>query len=240
MRDGSRDGDYETLYPNGVLQTRGVREKGRSVGREENFYAGGNPRSVLEYGEDSFEGAMLQYWDSNGKQLIKNGSGFCSCVFDEISPDSLVQTGRLINSKRDSTWIGTQDTRRRFIEEWDNGNLVKGKSFGEDGEVYEYTIAREMAVPSGGLSDLYRFIGDNLKYPMNARRRGIQGTVLVSFIIKKDGSISNVEIIKGISEECDAEALRVIRILRKWVPAVERGKKVKSKYVLPIKFKLGS
>jgi protein TonB len=92
----------------------------------------------------------------------------------------------------------------------------------------------------GGLKEMMKFIGSNMKYPATARRMGTEGTVFLSFVVDTDGTITNVETINGISGDCDKEAMRVIGKMPKWKPGRQGGSAVKVKFVLPIKFKLGS
>ncbi len=102
-----------------------------------------------------------------------------------------------------------------------------------------FTPVEETATPVGGLPAFYRFVGENLRYPADARRHGIQGKVFVQFIIEKDGSITNPIIIQGIGGGCDEEVLRVISKSPKWNPGKQKGKPVRQRYTLPMIFKLG-
>jgi protein TonB len=90
----------------------------------------------------------------------------------------------------------------------------------------------------GGYSELIKFIKSNLVYPKSAAEAGISGTVYVSFVVEKDGSISNVRIQKGIFPDCDKEAIRVVSLMPKWTPGKENGKIVSMRCSLPIKFKI--
>jgi protein TonB len=100
-------------------------------------------------------------------------------------------------------------------------------------------IVEESAVPKGGLQAFYQFVGNNVKYPAQARRMGIEGRVFVEFVINRDGSLSEVKAIKGIGAGCDEEAVRIIQSAPAWNPAKQRGKTVRQRYTLPIIFKLG-
>lgn len=95
-----------------------------------------------------------------------------------------------------------------------------------------------MPLPPGGMSGLMTFMSENLKYPEQAREKGIEGVVIVSFVIQKDGSIANPEILRGIGAGCDAEALRVVKSFPNWTPGEKGGKKVNTQMQLPIKYKL--
>lgn len=102
-----------------------------------------------------------------------------------------------------------------------------------------FTVVEESATPKGGMQAFYKFVGEKIKYPAQARRMGIEGRVFVEFVINKDGSLSDVKAIKGIGAGCDEEAERIIRSAPPWNPGKQRGKAVKQRYTLPIIFKLG-
>lgn len=102
-----------------------------------------------------------------------------------------------------------------------------------------FTIVEESAAPKGGMSAFYKYVGDKMKYPAQARRMGIEGRVFVEFVINKDGSITDVKAVKGIGAGCDEEAVRVVQSAPSWTPGKQRGKPVKQRMVLPITFKLG-
>lgn len=90
----------------------------------------------------------------------------------------------------------------------------------------------------GGSEALYRYLAENIQYPKQAKDKGIEGRVVVQFTITTDGSIANVEVARGIGSGCDEEALRVVKAMPKWKPAIKDGKPVAGQYNLPINFKL--
>jgi TonB family protein len=90
----------------------------------------------------------------------------------------------------------------------------------------------------GGISKFYRYIQDSLKYPEKARRKNIQGKVFISFVVDKDGSLTNVKVIKGVSSEINAEAIRLIKESPKWKPGMQNGNAVRVQYAAPIPFEL--
>jgi len=102
-----------------------------------------------------------------------------------------------------------------------------------------FTIVEDPASPVGGMTAFYKYVGDKIKYPPQARRMGVEGRVFVEFIIDKDGSLSEVRAVKGIGAGCDEEAVRILQSAPKWKPGKQRGKPVRQRMVLPITFKLG-
>lgn len=90
----------------------------------------------------------------------------------------------------------------------------------------------------GGNSALGAYLSNNLEYPANAQANGLQGKVYVSFVVGKEGQISEVKVVKSAGKELDAEAVRVVRMMPAWIPGTQRGKAVRVAYVLPIGFAL--
>ena len=90
----------------------------------------------------------------------------------------------------------------------------------------------------GGPGALYEFLARNLQYPEKARKNSIQGRVIASFVVEKDGSISNARVVKSVDSQLDAEALRVINSMPKWNPGRQDGEAVRVKYTVPVSFKL--
>lgn len=99
-------------------------------------------------------------------------------------------------------------------------------------------IAEKMPEFIGGTDALYEFLRNNLQYPEIARNNNIQGTVLIEFVVEKDGRVSNVKAVAPLYPDCDAEAIRVVQKLPKWKPGEQMGKPVRVYYNLPIRFAL--
>lgn len=102
-----------------------------------------------------------------------------------------------------------------------------------------FSVVEETAEPKGGMPAFYKYVGDKMKYPAQARRMGVEGRVFVEFVVNRDGSIVDVKSIKGIGAGCDEEAVRVVQSAPAWKPGKQRGKPVRQKMVIPIIFKLG-
>ncbi|MBI3135031.1 MAG: energy transducer TonB [Bacteroidetes bacterium] len=90
----------------------------------------------------------------------------------------------------------------------------------------------------GGADALDDFIKKNIKYPAEAKEKGIQGKVYVQFVVEKDGSVTNVIVRRGANALLDAEAVRVVKLMPAWKPGTMRGKKVRVRYTLPVVFTL--
>lgn len=90
----------------------------------------------------------------------------------------------------------------------------------------------------GGMSALMKYLGSNIKYPAISQDMGSSGKVIVQFVVDKDGSITNPQVVRGVDAYLDKEAVRVISSMPKWKPGVQNGKKVRVKYTVPVVFRL--
>jgi protein TonB len=120
-------------------------------------------------------------------------------------------------------------------------NYNYGEGDGE-GEVYGdeeiFAVVEEMPSFPGGDAALMSYITKNIKYPSIATENGIQGRVICTFVINRDGKVTNAEVIRSVDPSLDKEALRVINNMPAWKPGKQRGKPVRVKYTLPIVFRL--
>jgi TonB family protein len=105
-------------------------------------------------------------------------------------------------------------------------------------EAEMYTIVEELPQPEGGLGSFYNYVQNEISYPLLARKNGIEGRVFVEFVVERDGSLSGIKAIKGINDECDNEAVRVMQSASAFKPGKQRGRTVRVRMVLPITFKL--
>jgi len=101
-----------------------------------------------------------------------------------------------------------------------------------------YTIVEEMPSYPGGENERNRFLAENINYPSKARDARIQGTTYISFIIDKEGSVTDVKVLRGIGGGCDEEAIRVVKLMPKWNPGKQNGKNVRVLFNMPIQFRL--
>ena len=101
-----------------------------------------------------------------------------------------------------------------------------------------YTVVEKQPSFPGGQDGYVKFLVENIKYPAEAMKKSVMGTVYISFVVEKDGSVTDVKVLRGIGSGCDEEAVRVVKMMPKWNPGEEKGKPVAVQYNLPIKFKL--
>ena len=105
-------------------------------------------------------------------------------------------------------------------------------------EGYIFVAADVMPEFPGGLSEMFRYIGESLNYPELAKQTDISGTVSLTFVVEPDGSITNVTLLRGIGGGCDEEAIRVIKSMPKWNPGLQRGEPVRVRFSIPVTYRL--
>ena len=101
-----------------------------------------------------------------------------------------------------------------------------------DDKVYE--VCEQMPTYEGGDVALLKYLRENLKYPDNTKDRGVQGRLVIGFIVEKDGSLTNFKVLRAVDRALDAEALRGVKGMPKWIPGRQNGQCVRVRYLLPI------
>ena len=102
-----------------------------------------------------------------------------------------------------------------------------------------YVVTETMPEFPGGMQEMMRFIKENIVYPVEAAQKGIQGRAICQFVVEKDGSISNVVVIRSSGDrDLDNEAIRVVQSMPQWKPGKQRGVPVRVKYTIPVSFRL--
>ena len=108
----------------------------------------------------------------------------------------------------------------------------------EPEEEAPFMVVEDMPEFPGGQAALLDYLRKNIKYPRLSQENGVQGRVLVQFVVNKDGSIVDPEVVKSVDPLLDKEALRVISTMPKWKPGSQRGKPVRVRYTVPVNFRL--
>lgn len=129
---------------------------------------------------------------------------------------------------------GTDEESGKLIGEIDENKV----NIAQEEEMKPFLIVEQMPYFPGGTEELMKFLKNTIQYPQMAMETGIQGTVIVQFVVNKDGKISNVKILRGIGGGCDEEAVRVVKSMPGWKPGKQNGVAVPVFFQLPIKFTL--
>ena len=205
------------------------------------WYGNGQIRGVLHphINSERYEANKISNaWEVDGKQTVKDGNGWWRYV-SYADDKSVLESGAVVSGSQDGKWIGKlKDSTIYFIEEYDKGKLIEGTRF-VNGEKISYKSKIIQPKFHGGTSAFYQFLGQNIRYPTDASRKGISGKVLLSFTVCEDGSLCDYNVEKGVAKDIDEEALRVVKKMSgKWEPGQMRGQKVRVRYNLPVNFQL--
>ena len=161
---------------------------------------------------------------------------------DQSTIESItVENPKKGSNTRVTVWIKTKGAPDLAIGAWDYEEEKKPELIGVVVKTVPDTpfdVVEQMPEFPGGQEALMQFLRQEVKYPKEASKDGVQGRVVVQFVVEKDGSISEVEVVKKVNEHLDAEAVRVVNAMPKWKPGKQKGENVRVKYTLPISFRL--
>ena len=159
---------------------------------------------------------------------------------EEVKPEDEIKTQDQLNESK--TAIGTFDVKGNDDA---NGEVLKAKEViaqpeppkhEEESKVFD--IVEQMPSFPGGPAALMKFLSENIKYPVVAQENGVQGRVVVAFVVERDGSITDVHIARGVDPSLDKEAVRVVKSMPKWTPGKQNGSAVRVKFNVPVAFRL--
>jgi len=157
---------------------------------------------------------------------------------DEVKPEDEIKSQDDLS--KTNTAIGTFDVKGNDEAE---GEVLKAKEVVVDEKPKEeetkvFDVVEQMPSFPGGDAELMKFLHDHIKYPVVAEENGIQGRVIAQFVVERDGSISDVKVIKSVDPSLDKEAIRVLKSMPKWIPGKQNGSAVRVKYTVPVTFRL--
>lgn len=174
-------------------------------------------------------------------ERVKSSVKFTAPVIkkdDEVKPEDELKTqDELMNTK---TAIGALDVKGNDDA---NGEVLKIKEAVAQPEPKPevekvFDVVEQMPSFPGGPSALMEWLSNNVKYPVVAQENGVQGRVVVSFVVERDGSITDVKVVRGVDPSLDKEASRVVKAMPRWIPGKQNGSAVRVKYNVPVAFRL--
>ena len=176
-------------------------------------------------------------------ERVKSSIKFTAPVIkkdEEVKPDEELKTQDELMSTK--TAIGTFDVKGNDDA---NGEILKAKDViaepeppkhEEENKVFD--IVEQQPLFPGGPTALMKYLSENTKYPVVAQENGVQGRVTVQFVVEKDGSISDVHVLRGVDPSLDREAVRVVKSMPRWTPGKQNGITVRVNYRVPVLFRL--
>jgi TonB family protein len=251
-------GDYVDYFPNGNKMKVRRFTDGRQTGSIIEYYPNGNfysKKRIKELADHNTAVLYEECSDSTGKALTKKGNGYWITYNRDFT--KVTEQGKAVDGFRDSTWTIMGSNNEQYTQQYQQGDLITHYKAAYAASVSDefvdtrppgspdtippvkiFTSVEQMPEFPGGLDALANFLRTNLQYPKEAQRNGIYGRVVVSFVVEKDGTLTNVKIARGIGGGCDEEAVRVVSISPKWKPGIQNNRPVRVAYSVPIKFTL--
>lgn len=202
------EADLSVYHENGNVKQHGNFKNEKPYGLHKFWYPDGKLQKEVLYSDKS-EAHVQQFFSNDSIQLVKDGTG----VSEEETPYG-----------------------KKYFVLWDKSAAIKSYTLENSDTVY--VIVDHQAEFEGGMPGLMRMLQNNIKFPSSERGKKVDGKVFVRFMIDENGQSRYHHIIKGLSKPFDTEALRVCKLLQTWIPGTDKGKKVKSWFVVPIYFKI--
>lgn len=176
-------------------------------------------------------------------ERVKSSIKFTAPVIkkdEEVKPDEELKTQDELMSTK--TAIGTFDVKGNDDA---NGEILKAKEVIAEPEPPKheeenklFDIVEQQPMFPGGQTALMKYLSEHTKYPVVAQENGVQGRVTVQFVVEKDGSISDVHVLRGVDPSLDKEAVRVVKSMPRWTPGKQNGINVRVNYRVPVLFRL--
>lgn len=161
-------------------------------------------------------------------------------ISDEFSVSGVAINGDHNDNKENRTMMEEMVPINYEIQSKNAVVAYEAESPEEQSEDQIFMVVEQMPEYPGGEKALNRFLSDSLQYPRLAKENNISGTVYVSFVVEKDGSVKDIRVLRGIGGGCDEEAVRVVKSMPVWKPGKQRGIPVRVQYTIPVKFSLGN
>ncbi|WP_251968612.1 energy transducer TonB [Parabacteroides sp. AD58] len=148
-------------------------------------------------------------------------------VLNVVDDDVELEQQDIISSEDDASAAQTETFVAPVVEEEE-----------EESAQQIFTVVEKQPEFPGGTAELFKYLSKAIKYPVIAQENGIQGRVVCSFVVNRDGSIVDIQVMRGVDPSLDKEAVRVISEMPKWKPGEQRGKPVRVRFILPVQFRL--
>jgi len=213
--------------------------------------------------DPSFQGGMQNFYNYLSQNLqyppiaVKNrteGKVYLSFIVEKDGSLSNVKAIRSVSAEIDAEAVRVVKNSPKWTPGIQNGRPVRVQYTVPINFILPAQIAAKDTVPFdsnkiftvveqdpqfiGGVISFYRYLRGNIRYPEKSKSKNIQGRVFLTFVVEKDGSLSDIKVVRSVSDDIDAEALRVMKICPNWNPGMQNGHPVRVQYTMPISFTL--
>lgn len=228
------EGLFQGYNKQGVLTSKVNFKNGVLVGECSYYYDNGKLENVFLYDEQGNNpGKQQRKWvtgiDSLGNQFIKDGNG----LYKQTDKGGFTEEGNYVNGYKDGTWKGT-GIKTSYEEVYEHGVFKSGTSTLADGNQIQYDKMEQQPEFKGGMTEFYKYLGRNYKYPSEALRNRVNGRLYITFVVEKDGSLTDYEFKNSLGYGTQEEAVRVLNECPKWIPGKQHGIPVRVKYNINI------
>ena len=225
-----KDGEFSYFHENGNKKSKVSYAKNKIIGKYESWYIDGKPKEIgfhTDISEKEVKYTLTDFWDKNNNKTVIDGNGNI-----EFEDENEKASGKLVNGQKDGTWRGSLKVFKiDFIESYDLGKFINGKSTDLNGQTYNYETVELLPQPKKGIKDFYKFVGKKFKVP---NVKDLAGRLILKFVVEKDGSINDIIVVKSIGYGADEEGIRVLKSYSNWIPGKIRGLNVRCTYQIPI------
>lgn len=178
----------------------------------------------------------IQSADVKKLLIVVDGETISSSDLSTINPDN-IQSIDVLKDAQATARFGSIAANGALIITTKTHETTEAKD-NTDQKLYDYVSIEKIPQYPGGIDKFRQFLMANIKYPAEATKAGLQGTVYVNFTVEKDGSLTDIRVDRKVGSGLDEEAMRVIGSSKKWIPGIQNGRPVRVKYNVPVSFKL--
>jgi TonB family protein len=209
--NGKADGDFTMYYPNGRI-----------------YQTGKLSNEKLK---------LIECRDSTGKISAENGNG--EWVYWDFKSKSITLHGLVKDSLKEGEWDGMDGDRVACVNIYEHGAFVSGTYYFKSGKKYKYhTDEVEPMFGNGGPAGFNVYLGQAVKFPDIDRKNGTQGKVIVTFVVEKDGSLTDVKALRGPDQSMMDAAIQAIQQSPAWLPGIQNGRPVRVQFTISFAFSL--
>ena len=226
------------LYPNGHKKSMSYYKDGTLYGPVRDYYPNGKLSDIdmqIDTG-GKLAWRQIECRDTAGNILAESGNG--KWITYDYLFKTIITEGNIVDSLKEGEWHGLIGDKIICRSNYSKGKFVSGIYYGNNGKPYPFSDFEIEPRFATGMDDLYEFLTQNIKYPKLDKENNIQGKVILQFIIERDGTVSNIKILRAPDQTLGDEAVRVMKIMPPWIPGLQNGMPVRVQFVMPISFNL--
>lgn len=232
------DGEVTSYFESGTKKAINKYKSGLLIGQQLEFFPNGKLYIIENHTPPQLKPfpaniSIISNFDSLGTALVTNGDGYFKRY--DAGFKLIAEEGSVKGGQRDGEWKLVQDDLN-FLDVYNNGKLISGKSTNKKGEIKTYTEVEALPSFPGGTMEFLKYLAKSVRYPPFEGMSKVNGKVVVSFAVEKDGTITDINVIQSVSKAIDAAAVKAIKQMPNWIPAKQRGTIVKANFIVPINF----